>query len=88
MVRRHLWVSGRVQNVWFRDGCAREAERLGLHGWVTNRPDGRVEAVLEGPPEAVATLEAWCHRGPTRAQVDAVEARDEAPTGERGFAIR
>lgn len=87
-MRRHVWVSGRVQNVWFRDGCAREAEALGVSGWVTNRSDGRVEAVFEGAPGDVAALEAWCHRGPTRAQVVRVEARTEVPTGERGFAIR
>ena len=87
-MRRHVWVSGRVQNVWFRDGCAREAAGLGVAGWVTNRPDGRVEAVFEGLPDAVAALEAWCHRGPTSARVDGVEVRDETPTGEQGFAIR
>ncbi len=87
-IRRHVWVRGRVQNVWFRDGCAREAERLGVAGWVTNRPDGRVEAAFEGTPDAVAAIEAWCHQGPARARVEQVEARTEAPTGERGFAIR
>jgi acylphosphatase len=83
-----VWIRGRVQNVWFRDGCAREAERLGVAGWVTNRPDGGVEAVFEGAPAAVAAIEAWCGRGPTRARVEHVEARTESPTGERGFVIR
>ncbi len=83
-----MWVRGRVQNVWFRDGCAREAQRLGVHGWVANCPDGRVEAVLEGTPDAVGAMESWCGRGPTRARVDGVEARDEPVTGERGFVIR
>lgn len=87
-MRRHVWVSGRVQNVWFRDGCAGEAEAHGVSGWVTNRSDGRVEAVFEGAPGDVAALEAWCRRGPVRARVAGVEARTEVPRGERGFAIR
>ena len=86
-VRRHVWVSGRVQNVWFRDGCAREAQANDVSGWATNLPDGRVEVVLEGSANAVGVVEAWCGHGPTRARVTAVEARDEPVRGERGFAI-
>jgi acylphosphatase len=86
-VRRHVWVSGRVQNVWFRDGCASEARAHRVDGWVRNLPDGRVEAVLEGAPDAVAAVEAWCAVGPRRARVERVEARDELPGGEQGFAV-
>jgi acylphosphatase len=87
-VRRHLLISGRVHNVWFRDGCAEQARAHGVDGWVRNLPDGRVEAVLEGPPGAVATVEAWCSRGPRRARVDRVEGRDELAGAEVGFSVR
>jgi acylphosphatase len=87
-VRRHVWLSGRVQNVWFRDGCATEARTHGVDGWVRNLDDGRVEVVLEGSPDAVAAVEAWCGVGPRRARVQQVEARDELPTGEPGFTVR
>jgi acylphosphatase len=86
-VRRHVWASGRVQNVWFRDSCAREARAHGVDGWVRNLADGRVEAVFEGPAQGVEALVAWCHEGPPRAKVMRVELRDEMPTGEEGFAI-
>jgi len=86
-------VSGRVQNVWFREGCAREARAAGVGGWVQNLADGRVEVVFEGDADAVARAVAWCHEGPTRARVTAVEVRDELPldgqpTSERGFRVR
>lgn len=73
--------------MWFRDGCATEARARGVDGWARNLADGRVEAVLEGEAGAVAAVEAWCGSGPRRARVDRVEARDEAPTGERGFVV-
>jgi len=87
-VRRHVWVSGRVQNVWFRDGCARRADEVGVDGWVRNLADRRVEAVFEGPTRAVEAIVAWCHEGTPRARVDAVEVLDETPTGEPGFTVR
>ena len=86
-VRRHLWVSGRVQGVWYRDRCRAEALRRGVDGCVRNLADGRVEVVLEGRPDAVAAVEAWCAEGPPRARVDHVEARDETPAGVAGFAF-
>jgi acylphosphatase len=87
-VRRHLVISGRVQGVFFRDRCQAEARAHDVAGWVTNRPDGRVEAVLEGDPAAVAAVEAWCRHGPRRAAVTHVDAADEAPTGAAGFQVR
>jgi acylphosphatase len=86
-VRRHVWASGRVQGVWFRDSCAREATAVGLAGSVRNLPDGRVEAVFEGSPEAVEALVAWCRVGPPGARVRDLETRDELPTGETGFRV-
>jgi acylphosphatase len=85
--RVHLVISGRVQNVFFRATLADYARELGLAGWVKNRPDGRVEAVLEGPAHDVERVVRWSHTGPPRARVDAIEATDEAPSGERGFSV-
>lgn len=88
MRRTHVWVSGRVQNVWFRDSCVREATARGVAGWVRNNADGRVEAVFEGAPDAVNELCNWCGSGPPRARVTGVEIIDETPEGEHGFRIR
>ena len=70
--RVHVYVSGRVQGVFFRAWVSDRARRLGLAGWVRNRLDGRVEAVFEGRPEAVDTMVGLCHEGPDHARVDAV----------------
>ncbi len=86
-VRRRLRVEGVVQGVFFRDGCARAATQAGAAGWVRNRPDGSVEAVVEGRPAAVDQVVAWCRVGPRAARVDRVEVTDEAPTGEVGFSV-
>jgi acylphosphatase len=85
--RLHVWVSGTVQGVYFRESTRREAERLGVAGWVRNLPDGRVEAVFEGPAMETEAMAAWCHRGPPAAAVERVEAREEEPRGEAGFAV-
>ena len=88
LVRVRVYVDGRVQGVWFRDSTWQQAERLGVSGWVRNLPDGRVEAVYEGLRAAVEELVEWTRRGPERAQVTALEVRDEEPKGERGFSVR
>ena len=87
-VRRRVLVSGRVQGVWFRESCRAEALAVGVAGWVRNRSDGRVEAVLEGPPAAVERVVAWCRAGSRQARVDAVEVTAEMPVGEAGFRVR
>ena len=87
-MRRRLLVSGRVQGVWYRESCRAEATARGVAGSVRNLPDGRVEVVLEGLPAAVAAAEAWCREGPSRAHVEAVDARDERPVGAAGFEVR
>lgn len=87
IVRRHVVVSGRVQGVWFRDTCRQEARLRDVHGWVRNLPDGRVEAVFEGEPEAVDTLVAWCHQGSRGAVVRHVEVSPEEPEGLQGFEV-
>lgn len=81
-------VAGRVQGVSFRYSCRAEAVAAGVSGWVTNRPDGSVEAVFEGDADAVDRIVAWCHQGPPAARVDEVSVDDEAPTGTSGFRVR
>lgn len=75
-MRVRVLVSGRVQGVWYRETCRREAERLGVAGWVRNRPDGRVEIEAEGPRPAVDALVGWARRGPPRAVVDTLVVED------------
>jgi acylphosphatase len=87
-VRLHLFISGRVQGVGFRAHTQREAERLGVNGWVRNLPDGRVELVAEGEPAPVDQLVNWCQSGPNRARVSDVRVEREAPAGESAFSIR
>jgi acylphosphatase len=87
MIRRRVRVTGRVQGVFFRDACRREARRRSVNGWVTNREDGSVEAVFEGEPDAVDALIAWAHRGSPASAVDRVEVSEEEPTGEAGFRV-
>jgi acylphosphatase len=86
--RVRVLVSGRVQGVWFRESCREAAASAGVSGWVRNLSDGRVEAVLEGPPAAVDRVVSWCHDGPSRARVEAVETQVEEPVGEAGFRVR
>lgn len=69
MVTRRLRISGRVQGVGYRESLRFEAERLGVTGWVRNRLDGSVEAVLQGPAEKLDALAAWARRGPPAARV-------------------
>lgn len=87
-VRRRIVVDGRVQGVFFRDSCHREAMAAGVAGWVRNRDDGRVEVVAEGEPAAVERLAEWCRSGPSRALVTGVETSEEEPQGLRGFSVR
>jgi len=89
VVRAHVFVSGKVQGVFFRFETRRLARRLGVNGWVRNRTDGRVEAVFEGERENVEKMIAFCKRGPPGARVTKVEVEWEEPTEEfEGFSIR
>jgi acylphosphatase len=88
-VRAHVFVSGRVQGVFFRYETRGLAQRLGVAGWVKNRRDGRVEAVFEGEREDVEKIVEFCRKGPSGARVTDVEVRWEMPTGEfEGFTVR
>lgn len=86
-VARHVVVHGRVQGVFFRDSCRREAEGRGVAGWVRNEPDGSVAALFEGPADAVEAMVAWARSGPRRAEVSDVDVRESEPTGAAGFRV-
>ena len=87
--RAHIRISGRVQGVFFRDSTRQKAEDLTLAGWVKNLPDGRVEAVFEGPPDRVREMLRWCEEGPRQASVENVETDIEDPAGDlSGFEVR
>lgn len=68
-MKKHIFISGRVQGVGFRHFTRKNAERLGITGWVKNLPDGRVEAVFEGDEEVVNELIQRCRRGPATSYV-------------------
>ena len=76
-----------MQGVFYRATCAERARALGLSGWVRNTPEGTVEVVFEGDPEAVEAAISWCRRGPRGAAIAAVEVVDEPPIGEEGFRV-
>ena len=87
VIRVHATISGRVQGVWYRGSMAERARELALAGWVRNRADGRVEAVIEGPRVRVEELLAWCRKGPAGARVQALATREENAEGLEGFNI-
>jgi acylphosphatase len=87
--RAHVYVSGQVQGVFFRDSTRERAEQLGLAGWVRNTPDGRVEALFEGPSEKIQEMVRWCEEGPSHAEVEDVETEFEDSRGDlTGFEVR
>ena len=87
--RIRVTVRGRVQGVGFRAACQREAQAAGVRGWVRNAWDGSVEALFEGPDEAVDRMVRWCYDGPRMAQVDSVEMAEPAESaGSSDFRVR
>ena len=86
--RAHVMVSGQVQGVFFRDSTRQKAQELGLAGWVQNTPDGRVEALFEGPSDRVKEIVRWCEEGPQQASVENVDTSFEAAGGDlEGFEV-
>jgi acylphosphatase len=85
---RRAIIRGIVQGVGFRWAARAEAERLGLDGFVRNRPDGSVETVFSGPDAAVAAYTGWLHDGPPSASVSSVELDDTEAEDGRGFELR
>ena len=89
MVTRQIRVSGRVQGVGYRALLRHSARKLGVNGWVRNRTDGTVEAVLQGSQEAVDALIAWARRGPPGSQVaDVADVAVEDKADFSGFELR
>jgi len=87
-IRRRVVVHGHVQGVFFRDSTRQRAQSRGVAGWARNRPDGAVEAVFEGDPEAVESMVRFASEGPGHADVDDVEVSEEEPEGLSGFDVR
>ncbi len=87
MRRVRARVTGRVQGVMFRESCRREAERVGVVGWVRNEPDGSVLLEAEGDADAVDALVAWCRTGPPGSRVADVSAHGVAATGGQDFRV-
>jgi len=79
MVTRRVTIRGRVQGVGYRDAMVDAASALGICGWVRNRGDGAVEALIQGDDAEVEKMLAWCRRGPPAARVTGIAALDEAP---------
>jgi acylphosphatase len=88
LIRRRVVVRGQVQGVFFRDSTRERARAHGVAGWVCNRADGAVEAVLEGTPDAVERVIRFCETGPTHAQVQRVEVHEEPPEGLSEFRVK
>jgi len=88
MIRRRVVVHGRVQGVGYRYSLSRAARSRDVAGFARNLPDGTVEAVFEGEPEAVGSLVDFCREGPRGAGVERVEISDEPPEGLVGFSVR
>lgn len=88
MKRAHLFISGRVQGVFYRAFTKEVADSLGLKGWVRNLRDGRVEAVFEGDEDKISIAIERCKEGPPYAKVDNIELIWEEPEGFEDFEIR
>ncbi|MDP3894566.1 acylphosphatase [Nocardioides sp.] len=88
VVAREVVVHGRVQGVFFRESCRREAQQGSLTGWVSNEPDGTVRAWFEGPKAQVDAICEWCRHGPPSARVTRVELVNRQPEGLSGFDVR
>ena len=84
-ITRRLRVHGRVQGVWYRESMRQEAEALRVTGWVRNRMDGTVEALVQGAPADVEALVGWARRGPRDAEVDRVDVCEEVAAPLAGF---
>jgi len=82
VVTAHVYITGKVQGVFFRASLQRQAQNLRVKGWVKNLPDGRVEALFSGPEAVVKQMISWCRQGPKKAKVEDVEVVWEKPEKE------
>lgn len=78
-VTKHLRIFGRVQGVWYRESMRQQAEQLGITGWVRNRLDGSVEALVQGEAAAIERIIAWARRGPEQALVTHIDIDEKPP---------
>ncbi len=83
VITKRLVIHGRVQGVYFRDSMRQQARQLGVTGWVRNRSDGTVEAIVQGGPDAVEKMIEWSHRGPDKAKVTDVQIEEAQGQFER-----
>jgi acylphosphatase len=88
LTRAHVFVSGRVQGVFYRATTREQAQDRNVSGWVRNLDDGRVEAVFEGEEDAVEAMVEWCHTGSPAADVSDVSVEYEPPDGLEEFRVR
>jgi acylphosphatase len=88
ILQRRVVVHGRVQGVFFRSSLRDRARSAGVAGWARNRPDGSLEAVLEGEPDAVERVLRFCHEGPRGAEVERVDVEEAPAEGLQGFEAR
>ncbi|MEX0729281.1 MAG: acylphosphatase [Aquisalimonadaceae bacterium] len=86
-ITMHCHVSGRVQGVWFRGGAREQARALGIDGYARNLPDGRVDVLARGTPEAVAALLDWLRQGPPNAEVAELQHEQVDVIPDKGFRI-
>lgn len=88
MLAKHVYISGRVQGVYFRDSTREQALILGINGWVRNLPDGRVEAVFQGDDDKIQKMLEWCRQGSPMSRVEDVQVEDITELPEyKGFRI-
>lgn len=85
---RHFVIRGKVQGVSYRASAQQAAERIGVNGWVRNRPDGSVEALAQGDPSQLEAFERWLWQGPAPASVSNVESEAKKPEPLADFSIR
>ena len=87
-MRVRVFISGKVQGVFYRANTKKKAQELELAGWVKNLPDGRVEAVFEGPKNRIKEMIDWCWQGSPASRVEDIEKKEEEEKGLRGFEIK
>ena len=88
MICRRLTITGRVQNVWYRDWLVEQAQAIGITGWVRNRADGSVEALVCGSSEMIDAIAAKARQGSPASRVADVAIEEAPPQVHDGFAKR
>ena len=88
-IRAHIFASGKVQGVWYRESARKKTEKMSITGWIKNLSDGRVEAIFEGSKGNVEKMVNWARKGPIWAKIEALDVVWEDCLGEfEGFEIR